>query len=342
MAGLLAAVGSAAAQEAPIRLGTGPVAGHYFPVGGALCRLVEESPAERRCFVEATSGSAENLARLKAGEFDVVLLQSDWQYLTFQGGGGPGFEEPFSDLRALFSLHAQPFTLIVSADGGIERWEDLRDRRLSMGPAESGSWKAGQSLFRELGEDASSFAQIIDLPVVEAVVALCQGQLDAFLLPISHPNGLAAAVTEACDARILPIDGEAVEAVLERSPIFTLAWVPGGLYRGNPGAVPSVGVRASAVARADTDPALVHDLVAAVFDGLDELRRQHPTLAMLDPGTMRSAGLSAPLHEGAARYFRARGWLDGGVPPEAGTAPFGGATQGENLGGEAPENPPSE
>ena len=83
-AGLLAAPGRAAPPERTIVIGTAPVAGIYFPAGGALCNLVNRQRERHglHCLVESTAGSADNLERLRRGELDFALVQSDWQYLA--------------------------------------------------------------------------------------------------------------------------------------------------------------------------------------------------------------------------------------------------------------------
>jgi hypothetical protein len=85
--------------------------------------------------------------------------------------------------------------------------------------------------------------------------------------------------------------------------------IPGGLYPNNPDAAQTYGVLATVVASAKTPADTVYQIVKAVFDNFDEFRKLHPALANLSPESMVRDGLSAPLHEGAARYYREKGWL---------------------------------
>ncbi len=297
--------------ERHLVLGTAPVAGLYYPAGGALCRLVN---AERqrhglRCLVEATSGAEENLRRLRAGDLDFALVQSDWQYHAYRSGLAAEGGGPFTDLRAILSLHAMPFTLLVTAEGGIDRLADLKGKRLNLGPVGSPWRAAGEFLIAALGWDPGDFAELADLGIEEQAEGLCAGRVDALLLPVSHPSALVARAAEGCGARLVAIDGKAVERLLAEWDFYAPAVIPGALYPNNSEPVPSFGLRATLVTRAATPDAAVYEVVKAVFDRLDALKSQHAAFTGLEAGAMIAAGNTAPLHEGARRYYRERGWL---------------------------------
>ena len=312
-AALLAAMalpgrGAAANEEQMIVLGTAPVSGVYFPAGGALCRMINAERAAQglRCVLESTDGSAENLRRLEAGDLDFALVQSDWQFHAYQGSGGPGTERPFVELRAVFSLQAQPLTVVASRESGIAGLADLRGKRVNLGPRGSAVRAAAEVLVQTLGWNDNAFAELTDYGAEDQVKALCAGKIDAFVLPTSHPNGIVAAATEGCLAKVVPIEGPEVEAALAEWPYYTPAIIPGGLYRGNPEAARSFGVRATLVTRAALSPEVVYRVAKSVFDRLDELRRQHPALSDLTANQMIEWGNTAPLHDGAEIFFRER------------------------------------
>lgn len=300
--------GAAANEEQMIVLGTAPVSGVYFPAGGALCRMINAERAAQglRCVLESTDGSAENLRRLEAGDLDFALVQSDWQFHAYQGSGGPGTERPFVELRAVFSLQAQPLTVVASRESGIAGLADLRGKRVNLGPRGSAVRAAAEVLVQTLGWNDNAFAELTDYGAEDQVKALCAGKIDAFVLPTSHPNGIVAAATEGCLAKVVPIEGPEVEAALAEWPYYTPAIIPGGLYRGNPEAARSFGVRATLVTRAALSPEVVYRVAKSVFDRLDELRRQHPALSDLTANQMIEWGNTAPLHDGAEIFFRER------------------------------------
>ena len=109
---------SAQAQEQTlITIGTGGVTGVYYPTGGSICRLVNKNKKVHgvRCSVESTGGSVYNINTIRAGELDMGIAQSDWQYHAYNGTGKKSFIEagPFKELRAVFSIHAEPVSLVA-------------------------------------------------------------------------------------------------------------------------------------------------------------------------------------------------------------------------------------
>ena len=309
-------IGPAAAQEDPTNtgpnlvLGTAPVAGHYYPTGGALCRLINAHRAEDglRCLVEATAGAQENLTRLRSGDLAFALVPSDWQYHAYRSGLGTGVDEPFSGLRAVLSLQALSFTVLAAPESGIESLADLEGKRVNLGPPESPWRSTGDFLISALGWSPEDFAEIAELDASEQAAGLCNGQVDALLLPASHPRGPVAEATQGCGARLLEVDGEAVDRLLGEWVFYAPAVIPGGLYANNPDPVTSFGLRATLVTSEALPAETVYQVTKRIFEGLDELPRQHAVFAGLAAEDMASAGLSAPLHPGALRYYQERGW----------------------------------
>src|SRR5690554_4666570 len=130
-----------AAQEAQlVRMGTASLAGTYFPVGVALCRLVNEDRREHgiRCAAQPSEGSVANIRALRAGEIDLAIVQSDIQAAALAGSGPFAEDGPFPELRAVLSLYPEALTFVARADAGIAGINDLPGHRVSYGPEGSG------------------------------------------------------------------------------------------------------------------------------------------------------------------------------------------------------------
>lgn len=318
----LAAGGGARGGERIVVVGTAPVAGVYYPAGGALCRVVNQARRDHglRCLVESTAGSEDNLRRLRAGDLDFALLQSDWQYYAGQGATGArstGGEDAEGEatggevdvaLRAVLSLHAQPFTLLASPESDIATLEDLKGKRVNLGPAGSAQRTAGEALVEALGWNEADFAEVGQIDAGAQVEALCGGRIDAFLMQISHPNGLIGAATDRCRARLVPVEGDAVDLLLATWPFYSRAVIAGGTYLANSRPIQTFGLRATLVTSEKTPEETVYRIVRSLFEQLNFFRAQHPALAQLEPSGMVSRGNSLALHEGALRYYRERGW----------------------------------
>ena len=111
-------------------IATGGEQGIYHQIAKEFCRLANKSDAGLQCKLQATSGSIENLRQLKSGETRYALVQSDWLYQASHGLG-PYASQPQPELRAIFATHAEPFTIVVRADGDITSLEQLKIGRAS-------------------------------------------------------------------------------------------------------------------------------------------------------------------------------------------------------------------
>ncbi|MFQ5466819.1 MAG: TAXI family TRAP transporter solute-binding subunit, partial [Kiloniellaceae bacterium] len=250
-----------------------------------------------------TGGSADNLERLRRGYADLALVQSDWQYIAAPGGGA-GDTEPWDGLRAVYSTYALAVTVLARAEAGISVLGDLKHRRVNLGKPGSGARAVAEGLMGALGWQPGDFEAIAELGVDETIRALCDARIDAAILPVSHPSGAVAAATEGCGARLVEVTGPAVATLIETWPFYALARIPGGLYGGVDAPVETYGVRATLVAGRATADNAVYQVVKATFENLEALTAQHPVLAGLRRKDMIRAAITAPFHEGAARYFR--------------------------------------
>jgi uncharacterized protein len=299
----------AAAQQKFITVGTGGVTGVYYAVGGSICRLVNKDRAKNnlRCSVESTGGSGYNVNTIKAGELDFGMAQSDVQYQSYKGTAA--FKEPFPEMRAVFSVHPEPFTLLSRKEANIKSFADLKGKRVNVGNPGSGTRSAMDELLTAENMKLSDFSLASELKADEHGPALCDNKIDAFFYGVGHPSANIQDPTTACGAKLVPITGPAIDGLVKKYPYYAYATIPGGMYANNPQPTKTYGVLATLVTSSKVPADVVYIVTKAVFDNFDEFKKLHPAFANLDPKNMIADGLSAPLHEGAARYYREKGWM---------------------------------
>ncbi|PXY00047.1 TAXI family TRAP transporter solute-binding subunit [Halomonas sp. LBP4] len=301
----------AVAQERFITIGTGGQTGVYYVVGQSICRLINRGSDEHniRCNAPSTGGSVANINGIKSGELDMGVAQSDVQYQAYHGTGN--FEgDAYEDLRAVFRVHGEPLTLLARADSGIESLDDLEGKRVNIGNPGSGQRNTMEVVMDAKGWTEDTFSLASQLDAAEQAAALADNNVDAMVYVVGHPNGSIQEATTTVDSRLIPLDGPAIEGLVEEYPYYSKSVIPGGLYRGNDEDVPTFGVAATFVTTAQADEEIVYEAVKAVFENFDRFKRLHPAFENLEPEEMISSGLSAPLHEGAARYYREQGWIE--------------------------------
>ncbi|WP_084327716.1 TAXI family TRAP transporter solute-binding subunit [Salinarimonas rosea] len=306
-----ASTGAAAQQQQFVSIGTGGVTGVYYPVGGAICRLMNQTRRDHgiRCSVESTGGSVYNVNAIRGGDLDFGVAQSDVHYQAFSGEGRFAEQGAQENLRSVFSLHPEPFNVLARAEAGIDHFDDLEGKRVNIGNPGSGQRAIMDILMERKGWTNDTFALASELAPAEQSAALCDNNIDAFVYSVGHPNGSIQEATATCDAVLVDVTGDYVDALVEEFPYYFKAEVPGGLYPGTDEPTETFGVGATFVTSADVSEEAVYTLVKSVFDNFEDFTALHPALANLDPETMISSGLSAPLHPGAERYYRERGWL---------------------------------
>ncbi|MEM1288414.1 MAG: TAXI family TRAP transporter solute-binding subunit [Pseudomonadota bacterium] len=303
---------AALTQEQFFSIGTGGVTGVYYPTGGAICRLVNQGRLQHgiRCFVEPTDGSVDNIEALREGRFEFGVVQSDWQFHALSGSSKFSTDGPFSDLRAVFSIHPEPFTVVVRAESEVQSFEELVDKRVNIGAPGSGMRGIVQVLVNQLSMEIEDFAAAAELPPADQPQALCDGQIDAMVYTVGHPSAAVIEATTRCDARIIDVPQGAVETLIETNNDYRAAVIPGGMYNGTDDDIDTFGVIATLVTTASVPDEIVYTLVQSVFDNFSSFTRLHPAFNSLTEEAMISDALSAPLHPGAERYYRERGWVE--------------------------------
>ncbi len=308
--------GSLAQGKKFIAIGTGGPTGVYFVVGNSICRMLHKGAAEGRkkgrkhgirCSAPSTGGSTYNIGQISEGELDFGVAQSDWQYHAVNCSSEKVTCN--KNLRAVFSVHPEPFHIIVGKESGINSWGDLKGKRVNIGNPGSGQRGTMEVLMAAHGTKASDFAQATELTSTEQSKALCDGKIDAYGYTVGVPNAGVAVATDGCDARIINLASSVEKKLVNDNPFYAFATIPKGTYKTSDSDVTTFGVMATFVTSTETADDLVYELVRAVFENLDDFRKLHPAFKNLDPKQMITDGLSAPLHSGAVKYYKEKGLM---------------------------------
>ena len=314
LASLLAASlggGSAlAAGQQFVSIGTGGVTGVYYPTGGAICRLVNKKRKEHgiRCSAESTGGSIYNINTIRAGELEFGVAQSDWQYHAYHGSSKFKDQGAFKKLRAVFSVHPEPVTVIASDSSGVMQLTDIKGKRMNIGNPGSGTRGTWEVIEEALGWTRSDLKLAAEMKSAETGQAVCDGKIDAYFWLVGHPSALTQESLATCDAHLVDVKGPAVDKLVADNSYYRTAVIPAGMYN-NKKDIQTFGVGATFVSSSDVPNEVVYTIVKAVFDNFDDFKKLHPAFAHLKESEMIKDGLSAPLHDGAVKYYKERGWM---------------------------------
>jgi len=300
-----------------ISIGTGGPTGVYFVVGQSVCRMIHKEAAEGRkkgrkhgirCSAPSTGGSTYNIGQIREGELDFGVAQSDWQFHAYNGSSK--FEgNAFKKLRAVFSVHPEPYHIIVGKDSGITSWADLKGKRFNIGNPGSGQRGTTEVLMKAYGTKKGDFKIATELTSTEQSKALCDGKIDAYGYTVGVPNAGVSIATDGCNAKIINLNTDVEKKLVGANPFYAFATIPKGTYKTTDSDITTFGVMATFVTSADVPEDVVYEITRAVFENLDDFRKLHPAFKNLDPKNMTKNALSAPLHPGAAKYYKEKGWM---------------------------------
>jgi TRAP transporter TAXI family solute receptor len=306
----------AAALSVPVRadgvfasVGTGEPNGIYYPVGKAICQIVNRdfSMHSVRCSPEATPGSAYNIGALQSGELEFAIVQSDVHFAAYKGEGAWS-GRPFLGLRSVMSLYPELVTVMARADSHIQDLAGLAGKRINVGSRGSGT-TTSEALEAELGWRDQERVLPAELKADATTSALCSGTIDASLLIVGHPSPMVKDQLAACPVNFVAMTGPAIEKLLHEDLYYKHETIPGEIY-GIVGEVPTFGGRASLVTSASVDARVVAVVAKAVLNHVAELRTLNPALGRLRPRDMIKDGLTAPLHPGAEQVYKELGLIE--------------------------------
>ena len=204
---------------------------------------------------------------------------------------------------------AATLMLLARHRSGVEKFEDFKGKRFNIGNPGSGTRATIDMLLAALAMKSGDFAQATELSADEHGKALCDNRIDGFGYVVGNPATNLEYPTKHCGARLIPLSGPAIDRMVLDYPYFAYTTIAGGTYPGNREPIRSFGVVATFVTSAKVPDEVVYAVVSAVFDRFEEFRKQHPSFAYLQPMDTINSGLTAPLHDGAFRYFREKGWI---------------------------------
>ncbi len=304
------AAGPAVAQQKFISIGTGGVTGVYYPTGGAICRLVNRERKKHgiRCSAESTGGSIYNINTIRNGELEFGVAQSDWQYHAYNGTSKFKDKGAFKKLRAVFSVHAEPVTIIARQDSGIGNITDFKGKRVNIGNPGSGTLGTYEVIEKAMGWKRGDLKLAAQMKSSETAKAVCDGKIDAYFWLVGHPSALTQESIASCATKLVNAQAPAIDKLVADNPYYRVATIPAGMYN-NKEDIKTFGVGATFVTSSDVSEKVVYTVVRGVFENFDNFKKLHPAFKHLKAEEMIKDSLSAPLHAGAAKYYKEKGWM---------------------------------
>ncbi|MBS8260672.1 TRAP transporter substrate-binding protein [Roseibium polysiphoniae] len=295
-AGLLLAATGAEAEE--LRIGTASLGGAFYPMGQSIANLVNKYAGDDISMVPVvTGGSVQNPRLLDAGEVEIAITNNNLAVLAINGKGP--YKSGAIDVGAVAALHPSVLHMIVLEGSDIKTIEDLKGKRVAVGPAGGGTLGFLNFLLplhdMELEDMTPSFLSYSD-----GFSQLSDGNVDAAFALSGYPAGAVMQASAGNKLRFISFADGMLDKALAKNGAYKSVEIPADVYgTAEPGTV--IGVNNMLIAPNSLSADVVEKIVASVFDHLDEFQAENANAKQIDPSA--SLSLAIPLHEGAARYF---------------------------------------
>ncbi|MFD5474005.1 TAXI family TRAP transporter solute-binding subunit [Streptomyces sp. NPDC127105] len=293
--------------EAPpsgtITFSTGTLRGVYQEYGVRLRTAFAKDMPDLKVRLLTSDGSQENVARVATGRSDFTIAAAD-AVETYEVNHGPGA----SRLRGVARLYDDYVQLVVPRDSRIRSVTDLRGKRVSVGPPESGVRLIAERVLRTAGIDPETDIRPMGDGIGTAPDRLRQGDLDAFFWSGGLPTDGLRRLAEQFPFRFVPIEADLVARLHAEggaTRYYRATNMPESAYPSvqNGAAVPTIAVSNVLMTREDMDPRLTEWVTRTVIKSRDGIGAHVHSAQLVD---LRTAIYTDPLtlHEGARRYYR--------------------------------------
>ena len=307
IAALAVVITGCAPQKQFLSIATGGTGGVYYPLGGALAKILNENIRNMEASARVTGASVANanlLATVGGDGVEVAFMQNDIAYYSFHG------LEMFKDrkndqIRGVATLYPEVIQLIATEASGIRSVRDLVGKRVAVGAAGSGTEANARQVLGAFGVQYTALAKVEYLPFSDATAQIRDGHLDAAFVTAGTPTAAVTELANSIAITLVSLTGPEIDALRTAHPFYIKHTIPAATYRGLTAPVETVAVRAMIVVKGSLTERQVYDLTKALFDNLDDFGAAHVRGRDLSLATAQEA-MPIPLHPGAARFFRER------------------------------------
>lgn len=291
-----------------ILFGGASITGVYYQVALQLSNMMNKHAADKYNYIgRPTGGSVFNINAIDRGAFDFAVAQSDRNWQGFNGAAD--WEgKPVTGLRSVFSMHPETVLLVTRKDAGIKTVMDMKGKRINIGNPGSGQRGNAEDVLRIYGLDYNKDFSAEALQQAEASRALVDQKVDAFFFTVGNPSAAVEEPAQSVDLDIIAINSDGIKDFVAKHPYYIMTTIPAGTYKGVDKDVETYAVTATVISNESVSEEVVYDMVKTVFENLDELKASHAAFRNLNPKEMLQ-GLSAPLHPGAIKYYKEKGWM---------------------------------
>jgi hypothetical protein len=283
---------------------TGGTSGTYYPLGGEMAQIIS---AETGIQTDALSSnaSADNVYELYEGNAELAFVQTD--VVAFAAEGINAFEgETIDNVLAIGNLYPETIQIVTTADSGIETVEDLEGKTVSVGAPGSGTYINAEQIL-EIYDMTMDDINAEHLDFGESTGGIQDGNIDAAIITAGTPTGAVEGLGATEDIKIVQLDQERVDALVEEYPYYAENTIEAGTYSGQENDILTVAVGAMLAVTDSLSEDVVYDITKAIYENAESITHDRGSDISLESAT---DGVGIEFHPGAAKYFEEEGVLE--------------------------------
>lgn len=306
---LIFSVGSFSEKKPAIAMVTGGTAGTYFPVGGAICEVINEALPDIELTALTGNASVANINLIWKHEIESGLAQNnvaDWAYTSTKLYTG---KEPVKNLRAIASLYPEHMHLVALKRANINKIDDIRGKKISVSSPGSGCEADIIAICNVLGITFNDF-NAVNLDQATSAQYMKDKLLDGFWTTTGYPSSAIIDIAHKREINLVPFSDEEIETIIKEYPYYVKATIPGGTYKGIDEDIQTLAVTCTWVVDSEVDENIVYEITKALFNEKN-LARIHQAHMKATSITLETAldGISIPLHPGAEKFYKEVGLI---------------------------------
>jgi TRAP transporter TAXI family solute receptor len=291
-----------------VTIASGWVVGVYYPLAGAMSRIVYNAKdLNLRATVESSGASVANAQLIGTGDADFALLQNDIAYYAYTGTTLGAFQgQAVKNIGGVFTIYPELVHIVATLASPVRSVKDLKGRRVVLGPPGSGTEQNALQILEAHGLRETDLGRAERIDAAAAADQLKDGRVDAAFFTTGLGSAVILDTFISGKTVMVPVGAAEGEALRKKFPFYTMETIPANTYKGQEREVPTPAVMAMLAARTDLPEDLVYRFTKAIFDNLPQFHAAHAAAKHLKLETALN-GMPVPLHPGAGRFFRDKG-----------------------------------
>lgn len=293
-----------------ISIGTAPAGGSWYANGGAIADIITKHVDGVTGIAEVTGAAVENVKLLGTKQVEMgitINAVGNAGYL-----GKPPFKDKYPDLRILLSSFQRGYLQIFALkDSPIQYIDELKGKRVAVGPAGHGSLVRLKEVFKALGWGFGFKAiKPVYLPYNQAVTLLTDKRVDAVVLYMAPPTPAIKEAEITNPIKVLRLRDEQLKTILGTFKHYVPVTIPKSAYKSLDEDIPTIATPNVVMIDAGVDEELAYKITRAIFEHIDIFQGSHPSVKGFGIQDAVQKEL-IPYHPGSIRYYKEQGvWKD--------------------------------